>query len=125
MVSVVFGTLLASATKPRLEPGAGVAAPAEANIPVNAVTARPIAATAPARTGRDSTPTKPPLWFGPRAVYKICECSISERKCTLTWRVGRKFVTTSLLCVLWGFASVTFWRAVGCGQDGGAHQQTG
>ena len=41
MVSVVCGTLLASATKPRLAPGAGVAAPAEASAPVNAVMASP------------------------------------------------------------------------------------
>src|SRR3954469_18194257 len=52
--------------------------------------ASPMTATVPARTGREITPTKPPLWFGPHAVYKFCGCSISEPKCALMWRLGRK-----------------------------------
>src|SRR2546423_12372779 len=77
--------------------------------------ASPMMATVPARTGREITPTKPPLWIGPHAVYNLCVSSISEPKCTMLWRTARKVVTGSLLRSLAVFCARRAQRGGGGG----------
>src|SRR5579871_2805240 len=99
MVSVVGDTLPASATKPCPAAGAAVAAPADASAPVNAVMASAETATAPTRTGRDSTPTSPPSVRPRGNVQDRLHKFPSELKCPALGNLGRVFVIRSLLCV--------------------------
>src|ERR1051326_780385 len=80
--SVVGETLPLSAT--RCGPPAGAAiAPVAADMPVNAVIARAMTATAPARTGRLVKPINPP-----QLLLATCAAFTQDPVRIVTWRGG-------------------------------------